>query len=265
MICDENGSEMESKKGINHHQEGEKTMRSNILNGVYLLLVLTAVGCAGAQVAQQSSAAPISATAPTAVVVYPFAVNSADVSLNSGIFQVAYRNISDNNESADQLNIARQTAQNICVQVAANLTQKGISTTCLQRGVPPNGNNVLILDGQFTDINEGNRLRRMVIGLGAGQSTLDSVVQVIQKTNQGSTEILDFSTHADSGYMPGAGVTGPAGAAAGGAAAAASLAVNVAAGGVKSYTSSTGFLVDKTTDQVVQMLVNYYNRQGWSS
>jgi len=232
---------------------------------MYLLLTLAAFGCAGAQVTQQSSAAPISATPPTAVVVYPFAVTASDVSLNSGIFQVAYRNMTGEDQSAQQLDIARQTAHNICVQIAANLTGKGITTTCLQRGVPPTGNNVLVLDGQFTDINEGNRLRRMVIGLGAGASTLDSVVQVIQKTDQGSSEILDFSTHADSGYMPGAGITGPAGAAAGGAAAAASLGANLAAGGVKNYRSSTGFLVDKTSDQVVQMLMNYYNRQGWSS
>jgi hypothetical protein len=131
--------------------------------------------------------------------------------------------------------------------------------------VAPAGNNVLVLDGQFTDINEGNRLRRMVIGLGVGASTLDSVVQVVQKTDQGSSELLDFSTHADSGYMPGAGVTGPAGAAAGGAAAVATLAVNVAAGGVKTYTSSTSYLVDKTSAQIVQLVVNYYNRQGWAS
>jgi len=67
------------------------------------------------------------------------------------------------------------------------------------------------------------------------------------------------------GYMPGAGITGPAGAAAGGAAASPSLGVNIAAGGVKNVTSSTGYLVDKTTDQIVQQVVNYYNRQGWMS
>jgi hypothetical protein len=240
-------------------------MRSQILDRMYVLLALAVFGCAGAKVTQQSSAAPISNTPPTAVAIYPFAANASDVSLNSSIFQVAYRNMSDSNESADQLQIARQTAQNICVQVAANLTQKGITTTCLQRGVPPTGSNVLVLDGEFTDISEGNRLRRMVIGLGAGASKVDTVVQVIQKTDQGSTEILDFTTSADSGYMPGAGITGPAGAAAGGAAAAASLGVNLAAGGVKNVTSSTGYLVNKTTDQIVQQVVNYYNRQGWSS
>jgi uncharacterized protein DUF4410 len=238
---------------------------SRVRRGAYALLAVIACGCAGAQVTQQSSAAPISATPPTAVVVYPFAASASDVSLNSSIFQVAYRNMSDDNDTDQQLQIAHQTAQNICVQVAANLTQKGINATCLQRGVPPTGTNVLILDGQFTDISEGNRLRRMVIGLGSGQSKVDSVVQVIQKTDQGSTEILDFATSADSGYMPGAGITGPAGAAAGGAAAAASLGVNLAAGGVKNVTSSTGYLVDKTTDQIVQQVINYYNRQGWMS
>jgi len=240
-------------------------MKSKILSRIYVLLALAAFGCAGAQVTQQSSAAPVSATPPTAVVVYPFAVDPSDVTLNQSIFQRAYRNVSGEDESAQQLDLAHQTAQNICVQVAADLTQKGITTTCLQRGVPPTGSNVLILDGQFTDISQGNRLRRMVIGLGAGASKVDTVVQVIQKTDQGTTEIIDFSTSADSGYMPGAGITGPAGAAAGGAAAAASLGVNIAAGGVKNVTSSTGYLVGKTSDQIVQQLVNYYNRQGWSS
>jgi hypothetical protein len=240
-------------------------MKSKFVGRMYVLLALVTFGCAGAQVTQQSSAAPITATQPTAVVVYPFAVTASDVSLNSGIFQVAYRNMSGENQNAQQIDIAHQSAQSVCVKVAADLTLKGITTTCLQRGVAPTGNNVLVLDGQFTDINEGNRLRRMVIGLGVGASTLDSVVQVVQKTDQGSSELLDFSTHADSGYMPGAGVTGPAGAAAGGAAAAASLAVNVAAGGVKTYTSSTSYLVDKTSDQIVQLVVNYYNRQGWAS
>ena len=240
-------------------------MRSKILGRMYMVLAVATFGCAGAQVTQQSSAAPIMTSRPSQVVIYPFAAEASDVSLNSSVFQVAYRNMSGENQSEEQLQLAHQTAQNICIQVAANLTQQGITATCLQRGVPPTGNNVLILDGQFTDISEGNRLRRMVIGLGVGASKVDTVVQVIQKTDQGSTEIIDFTTSADSGYMPGAGITGPAGAAAGGAAAAASLGVNIAAGGVKNVTSSTGYLVNKTTDQVVQQVVNYYNRQGWSS
>jgi hypothetical protein len=242
-----------------------KRKQSSIRIAACLLLAPVVFGCAGAQVTQQSSAAPIMTSRPSQVIIYPFAASAADVSLNSGIFQVAYRNMTDENENEQQIQLAHQTAQNICIRVAANLTEQGITATCLQRGVPPTGNNVLILDGQFTDISQGNRLRRMVIGLGVGASKVETLVQVIQKTDQGTTEIIDFATSADSGYMPGAGITGPAGAAAGGAAAAASLGVNIAAGGVKNLTSSTGYLVDKTTDQIVQQVINYYNRQGWVS
>jgi len=241
-------------------------MRSQIFSRLYVLMAIAAFGCAGAQVTQQSSAAPApTAGPPTQIFVYPFAADASDVTLNQGIFQKVYRNVSGENESDAQLQIAHQTAQNICIQVAANLTQKGITATCIQRGVPPTGSNVLILDGQFTDISEGNRLRRMVIGLGAGASKLDAVVQVLQKTDESTVELMDFTTSADSGYMPGAGITGPAGAAAGGAVAAASIGVNIAAAGVKNYTSATGFLVDKTTGQIVELVVAYYNRQGWSS
>jgi hypothetical protein len=240
-------------------------MRSRYFGSICALLALVAFGCAGAKVTQQSESAPVLAGPPTQIFVYPFAANASDVSLNSSIFQVAYRNMTDSNQTEDQLQLARQTAQNICVQVAANLTGKGITTTCLQRGVPSSGSNYLVLDGEFTDISEGNRLRRMVIGLGVGASKVDTVVQVFHKTDEGSHELMDFTTSADSGYMPGAGITGPAGAAAGGATAAASLGVNLAAGGVKNVTSSTGYLVDKTTTQIVNLVVAYYNRQGWSS
>jgi len=39
--------------------------------------------------------------------------------------------------------------------------------------------------------------------------------------------------------------------------------VNVAAGGVKNVTSSTGFLADKTTTQIVDQVSAYYTKQGW--
>ena len=61
--------------------------------------------------------------------------------------------------------------------------------------------------------------------------------------------MLDFTTHADSGKMPGAAIMGPAGAAASGSVAAA-VGVNVALGGVKSFTSSTSVLATNTATQI---------------
>ncbi len=240
-------------------------MNSTALRTMLFSFVIIAAGCADAKTTEQSYQAPISTARPSAIVIYPFAVSPSEVTMNQGIFRKAYVAMSGANQTDEQVQLADQTAHNICVQVAANLTNKGITTTCLNRGTPPAGSNVLIIDGNFTDINEGNRLRRMVIGLGAGQSTLDTVVQGYQKTDEGSQQVMDFSTHADSGYMPGAGITGPAGAAAGGAAAATTLAVNVAATGVKNVTSSTGFLADQTAKQIVDQVSGYYAAQGWGA
>jgi len=122
----------------------------------------------------------------------------------------------------------------------------------------------LIIDGAFTDISEGNRLQRMVIGLGVGASAVDTQVGLYQYSNGNSTQLVTFTTHATSGKMPGAGITGPAGAAAGGAAAAASIGVNVAAGGVKSITSSTSYLADQSAKQIVDQTNNYFSQQGWN-
>ncbi len=240
-------------------------MKTPFLRPILGLLIFAAAGCAGAQVTQQSQAVPVTTSRPAQIVVYPFAVTVDDVTLNQGIIASTYRNVSGEDETAQQLQIAKDTAHNICVTVAATLSQKGYSAVCQDRGVPVAGANVLIVDGEFTDINEGNKMRRMVIGLGVGASTLDADVIVQQHSEQGSRQLMEFSTHADSGKMPGAGITGPAGAAAAGGVSAATIGVNVAMGGVKNYTSATGFLADKTSDEIVDQITEYYAQQGWSS
>src|SRR5271154_6544089 len=234
-----------------------------VRGGVFALFAITLAGCAGASVANQASSMPVSNNRPSTVYVYPFAVTVHDVTLNQGFFQKAYANLTDENQTQSQLQVAQSTALAMANAMVQELESLGFTASAVARGAQVSGQNILIVDGQFTDINEGNRLRRMVIGLGVGSSTLDSVVQVVQKTDQGSSELLDFSTHADSGEMPGAAITGAPGAAAGGTAAAVSLGVNLAAGAGKTYTSGTGFLAKRSADKAVAFMSNYFATQGW--
>jgi hypothetical protein len=228
-----------------------------------LLLAIATAGCARATISQESQAVPATSARPSQITIYPFAVDPDDVKLNSGILARAYRSMSGENGNAEQLKIAKDTAHNICVKVAADLTTKGYMATCQNRGIAPSGTNVMVVDGEFTDINEGNKLRRMVVGLGAGASVLDANVYMNQQTEQGLRQVLNFSTHADSGKMPGAAVMGPAGVAAGGSTAAV-LGTNAAMGVGKNYTSATGFLADKTATQIVEQVTQYYAKQGWA-
>ncbi|MGO9056805.1 MAG: DUF4410 domain-containing protein [Candidatus Binataceae bacterium] len=258
-------------------------MNSSIQNRMFLFLALALSACAGSSApsmptlptagtltagatstAPQLQGAPVASGAPSQIMVFPFATNTADVTLNQGLGARLYANYEGADQNAEQAQLAQSTAQNICVEVASSLASNGWNAACQPRGTPVTGSNTLIIDGAFTDISQGNRLQRMVIGLGVGASVVDTQVGLYQYSNGASTELLTFTTHADSGKMPGVGITGPAGAAAGGAAAAASIGVNVAATGVKNVTSSTAYLTDQSAKQVVSQTNNYFSQQGWN-
>ncbi len=232
--------------------------------GVVLALAAIVAGCAGAKISESQQVGQVIAQRPAQIVVYPFAINPAEVTLNQSIVQKVYRGVSGADATTEQQQLGHQTAQNLCVQIAADLSQKGLPAACQPRGTPVS-DNTLIIDGFFKDINEGNRLRRMAIGFGMGASTLDANVDVYQRSDYISHEVLQFDTHADSGKMPGFAVTGAPGLAVGGTAAIASTAANVAAGGVKAYTSSTGYLVDQTAKQIVDEVTQFYGENGWGA
>jgi Domain of unknown function (DUF4410) len=234
----------------------------NILMALLVPVVFSLVSCAGASVEQHSQQAPVSYERPTHIVIYPFAVDPDEIELNRGLFERAYRSVTTTDEDEKQAEIADDISQSICLNVAADLSAKGYKAVCQKRGVAPIGDNVIVIDGEFNDISEGNRLSRTVIGFGAGASTLDTNVYVIQKTADASKQVLTFSTHADSGKMPGVAVTGAPGAAAGGAAAAASLGVNMTMSAVKGHRSSMSSLAKMTSDEIVEHLQAYLAQLG---
>jgi Domain of unknown function (DUF4410) len=236
--------------------------RRQFVRPLFALCALVMAGCASAAVTQQAQRAPADYDRPTQIVVYPFAANAADVTLNQSIIQKAYRGATGDNENAEQLKIAHDTAQAICDQVVSDLTANGYNAACAPRGTYIAGGNILIIDGALTNISEGNRLRRLVVGFGAGSSTLDSNVSMYQRIGDNLNQVLAFSTHADSGKMPGAAVMAPVGVAAGGGAAAIA-GTNVAMGGAKTYGSSTGNLAKKTSGQIVNSVTDYMARAGW--
>jgi hypothetical protein len=212
---------------------------------LHVVCAFVLAGCASAAVTQQAQRGPADYDRPTQIVVYPFAADAAEVTLNQSIIQKAYRGATGDNENADQLQIAHDTTRAICQQVVSDLTANGYNAVCAQRGTFVAGGNILIVDGALTNISEGNRLRRLVIGFGTGSSTLDSNL-----------------AHADSGKMPGAAVMAPVGVAAGGGAAAV-VGMNAAVGGAKTYSSSTSSLAKKTSDQIVKTVTDYTARAGW--
>ena len=234
---------------------------------VCLLLAAMLAGCAGATVTPDASAPPPPTTAsvrPARIVVNDFAFSASQVSENSAIGARILNSFSSTPAEQREDAIGKEAADALAAEVAKQLGALGFTVV---RG---NANTVsaegdLVIDGEFVNVDEGNRLRRLVIGFGAGASKLDTKVSVYRVTAGARQSLLQFTTHADSGRMPGAAVTMGAGAAAQGGATAGMAAANVAAGGAKAYTSQVAYLSDKTADQVVAYLSQYFAQQGWIS
>jgi hypothetical protein len=147
-------------------------------------------------------------------------------------------------------------------ELVARIRDLGLPARRVARGsVLPS--DAVAVTGLFLDVDEGNRLQRTVLGFGAGQSKVDAKVELYAPSSSGPTKLLDFTTHADSGSMPGALVTGGAGAAASGGMTAGAAAANVAASGVKGYRSQVEQMAARSADQAVSYLSQYFAKQGW--
>lgn len=215
-------------------------------------------GCA-ASTESLSVAQPQVKQQPELIVVYPFAVDPEDVTLNQGFFARTYSDLAGTNETAEQHDLAQNAAEDICLEIATALSEKGHHAVCQQRGVPLTGN-VLAIDGEFTNLSEGNRLKRAVIGFGAGASEMDANVDVYHRTDSGVQKLMEFNTHADSGKQPGMAVMAPAGAVAGPA----MLGVSAVNMGTKAHRSSFGRLQNRTAEAVVDQVTAYSDQNGWS-
>jgi len=232
----------------------------------YLLTALLIAGCASATVTPERVAAPATPARPARIVVYDFAVSSAEVTLNSSILAQTYRKAESNEGSPPPSRLAtgHAVAKDLSNALVKDLEGLGFTVEKLRRGTPVTGN-VLIVDGAFLNVDEGNRLRRLAIGFGAGASKLDTRVNVYQTSDGVPHRVLEFGTHVESSKMPGAAVTMGAGAAAQGAVTAGSAAVAAGMAGAKAHLSSMGALTDETSEQITAYLSQYFAKQRWIS
>jgi hypothetical protein len=230
------------------------------LSGISLFFLLI-LGCAKTNVQETYEVANAGMPTPNPVLIYNFAVSPQDVQQNSSIFAKIQRGIENNSQTAEEIQIGHEVANALATELWQKINNLGLNAVRADQSLQVTPGAILIT-GYFVDINEGNRLRRNVIGLGMGESSLDSKIRVLAPSPSGYRELIAFDAHADSGDMPGAAVMGPAGAAAG-AGAAAVIATNAAVGGVKSYRSASTQQAKKMADKIAAQLATYFAQQGW--
>jgi hypothetical protein len=235
-----------------------------------LLVLLSWSGCAKTVVEPQFESIR-HLDRPSRVLVYDFAVTKAQVKENQGLLQGTVNDFEGTTtyqhmgEIADEV---RKVAAEEMVKDIQNLglpAERAASYTPIPRGA-------VGITGQFLNVDEGNKAKRLVVGFGQGQSKVDIRIQLygfgLNRTGEpetAATKLVELETHADSGAMPGAIVTGPVGAAAAGGVTAGVAAANIGMGAIKGYRSAMGAMTSRSTDQAAAYFSEYFSKNGWIS
>lgn len=150
-------------------------------------------------------------TRPTAVVVYNFATTPEEVKLNSAALNRVRMRVSGAADD-DKTKLAKKIADGFAEALVKDLQKAGLPVS---RGIagelPPEGS--LVVQGDFLQIDEGNRARRMAIGLGAGSSKVVAHVECYLRQPAQNTMVTEFKATSESSRKPGAAETMGAGAA----------------------------------------------------
>lgn len=237
---------------------------------IAMLGVVLIAGCAKTVANSQYESAKWDLEKPSQIYVYDFAVTRDHVHENAGLLQEAINDFHGTTTYQHQDEIMEEVRRVAAEELVKGIQDLGLPAQRVSSNTPlPKG--ALGITGQFLDVDEGNKAQRLIVGFGKGQSRVDVRIQLYENgLDLPSTEslavptrLLEFDTHADSGSMPGAIITGPAAAAAAGGLTVGVAAASVGVGVTKSYRSAMGAMTSRSAEQAVDFLSEYFGRQGW--
>jgi hypothetical protein len=221
-------------------------------------LTATAMGCASAGVTPNAGTADQSMLPqPGVVMVFDFAVRADDVMVDT----LGAEFMSEGEILTEEEQTARETARSFSQSLVEQLRNEGINAQHANDGdVPPL--HAILIKGQFMTIDKGSRLKRMVIGFGAGSSELRARVQVYQATQHGLRRIVEAEAEATGSKTPGMAVPVAGGAAMGRAATSA-----VISGGMNIARETSGAMnpdAERMAKKIAERAKAFYVRQGWN-
>ncbi len=190
------------------------------------LALVALAACAPARVQTVANYAGPSLPRPDRVIVYDFAIAPEQVRLDQGIGARVRRVAGDQPVSAQEWHAATAGQAALADALTAELASYGLPAMRASSGEIPTVGTSLLVQGQIVGIDEGNRTRRTLIGLGAGKSSVSADAQLYYPTATAPPRFISaFQGSSDSGRAPGIAETAGVGAAAG------RLATSAAAGG----------------------------------
>jgi hypothetical protein len=176
--------------------------------GITTLTACLLGGCNTAKVTSQRDLAPPPTEKPVTIYVTDFELGASEIQHEEGVLsgrpgplgRVGNRLYGTSSDPAAR---ARQLVDLMANSLVSDLSSAGFKACRLAPGAPVPDDGWL-LQGVFTEVQEGNRLQRAIIGLGQGQTDLQVVVSMENLAKGTPKPLYEISTDANSGNKPGA-------------------------------------------------------------
>lgn len=137
--------------------------------------------------------------------------------------------------------------------MAADLTDRLVPAAAVGKGKQSGLKNAWLVRGEFTTVEQGSRLLRSALGFGAGQTKVETRVEVYDLAQNPGTPFLTFSTTGGSGSEPGALLaftTDP---------------LELAIGGVSGVAHGLSEDTSRTAREITAEFSDYMYKRGWIS
>ncbi len=227
---------------------------------VSLLSLAVLAGCASSDTtAQRSYAADEEIARPGRIIVHDIAATPDDIPANAAVAGSYDRR--DEPQTAEEIELGRQLGARVADKLVPMILDMGMPAERAGSGPPPQPGDVVI-KGQFVSIDEGSRIKRMLIGFGAGAAELQTFVEGYQATVDGLRPLGSVEVEAGGGKMPGMLVPIGVGAAAGRAGTSAAIAggMNV----VQELGPETmQAAANRTAEEIAEVLEEAFKKRGW--
>lgn len=231
-----------------------------LASGMAFVFLIT--GCATTKVISKNQTDPLQhLKKPKQILVYDFAVSPDEVRLDSGIGSRLKELAEKTPRTEQERVIGQRVAQALSKHLLAQIQALGIPAVRATTNSIENSETLLV-QGQLFSIEEGNRTRRLVIGLGMGSTEVRTMTQVYGIIH-GEKELLDqFNVQAKSGRKPGMAETMGAGAAAGHLVTSAVVSSGLAVGS-EAFGDSVDADAARAAKVIARQLRSLYRAEGW--
>src|SRR6267142_4253448 len=142
---------------------------------------------------------------PALILVHDYEVSPDEVQLDSALSSRVKRAVRGTPKTEVQLEVEQEVSRTLTTTLVDEIRKLGSPAEPARMASPVAGR-TLSIEGQIVSIDEGNKAKRLVIGLGSGASEVRTLTQVYEvTTGEGHHLLEDFYTTAKSSRKPGFG------------------------------------------------------------